>query len=169
MHWSGLVHFESFAGSSQKHVVLEASPQFATVIKENATRNRCDLTIVNAALAYGCDHVKFWVNDERPYSSALTQVHEGGSEITVPATTLDALFKQFGTTKCSLVCDIEGQEYQMVKNELPLIAERVSCIIMETHPRLIGEEKTKEMIAALASAGFQTREVVSDVCVLARA
>jgi FkbM family methyltransferase len=152
----------------RKHIVVEASPQSASIIRANADRNQCDLQIVNAAVAYGCDDVTFWVNADRPYSNALMPVHEGCREIKVPATTLGILFEQHAITNCSLVCDIEGGEYEMVKSELPVISEHVSSIFMETHPRLIGEAKTEEMLASLKSAGFETRDVVNDVYVLMR-
>jgi Holliday junction resolvasome RuvABC DNA-binding subunit len=57
----------------------------------------------------------------------------------------------------------------MVKNELPTLAQHVSAIMMETHPKLVGRQKTDEMIAALTAIGFQTKEIVSDVYVMARA
>ena len=46
----------------QKHIVVEASPQFVPVIRANAIRNKCELTIVNAALAYGCDNMTFYIS-----------------------------------------------------------------------------------------------------------
>lgn len=150
----------------RKHIVVEASGDSAIIIRANATRNRCEVEIVNAALAYGCGNVTFWVNANLPYSNALMPIHQGCKEISVPATTLKALFGRYSLDRCSLLCDIEGQEYEMVMNELPLIRERVSCIFMETHPRLIGEAKTAEMLGALASSGFVTREIQSDVYVL---
>ncbi len=153
----------------RKHIVVEASPQFVPIIRTNADRNHCEMTIVNAAIAYNCDHVKFWVNAERPYSSALMPVHAGGVEITVPAITLNELFTRYEMDGCTLVCDIEGEECEMVRNELPMLSQHVSTIMMETHPKLIGQAKTDEMIAALTSVGFKTREIVSDVYVMGRA
>jgi FkbM family methyltransferase len=138
------------------------------IIQANASRNKCVLETVNAALAYGCDSVTFWVNSERPYSSALTEIHSGCKQITVPAITLRTLFEVHSILKCTLLCDIEGQEYELVKNELPLISKRVSNIIMETHPQLIGHAKTTEMLAALASVGFETCDIIRDVYVLTR-
>jgi len=78
------------------------------------------------------------------------------------------LFRQYPLTGCTLLCDIEGGEYEMVKNELPLISEHVSCLIVETHPRLKGQTQTEEMLAALVSGGFQTRDTANDVYVLTR-
>jgi FkbM family methyltransferase len=152
----------------RRHLVLEASADSVAIIKENVTRNKCEVEIVNAALAYGCKSVTFWVNSARPYSNALIPVHQGALEVTVLAITLGALLERYPFTGCTLLCDIEGQEYQMVMNELDLISERFSCIMMEMHPRLIGEAKTTEMVAALASRGFQTCEIVSDVYVMTR-
>ena len=157
-----------FLESPRMHVVVDASPECARTIKANAARNKCDVVVVNAAIAYNCDNVVFWVNPDRPYSNALQPIHPGCSQISVPATTLKALCEEYGVSGCSLVCDIEGQEYEMVKNELPLIAQCVTSMILETHPRLIGTEKTEEMLAALASVGFQIRDVIDDVYVLMR-
>jgi FkbM family methyltransferase len=153
----------------RKHIVLEANPELGPISRSNATRNKCDFTLVNAALAYGCDDVKFWVNPDRPYSSALTPSNNKCREVSVPATTLKALFERYTVTRCSLVCDIEGQEYEMVKNELAVISDCISTIIIETHPRVIGQAKTEEMLTALASAGFQTRDIMDDVYVLTHA
>jgi len=147
----------------RKHIVVEASPAFSSIIRSNATRNSSDFAIVTAAIAYGCDRITFWENPKYPYSSALDPIHEGAVEISVPTTTLKNLVQQYGLTRCSLVCDIEGQEYQMIQNELPLIAGLVSWLILETHPRLIGQEKTDEMLSQLSGAGFVTIDILDDV------
>ena len=152
----------------RKHIVVEASSESVSIIKDNVARNQCEIEIINAAIAYGSKDVTFWVNSDLPYSNGLTPVHKAAKQITVPAITLDSLFQQHPLTQCTLLCDIEGGENEMVKNELPLIAEHISCIVMETHPRLVGQTQTEEMLAALVSVGFQTREAVADVYVLTR-
>ncbi len=152
----------------RKHIVVEASSDSVLTIKANVARNNCEIEIVNAAIAYGSTSVTFWVNSNLPYSNSLAQLHNSSKQITVPAITLETLFKQHPLTGCTLLCDIEGGEYEMVKNELSLISEHVSCIIIETHPRLKGQAQTEDMLAALVSGGFQIRDTANDVYVLTR-
>jgi FkbM family methyltransferase len=152
----------------QKHIVVEASPQFVPIIRANAIRNKCEFTIVNAALAYGCDNITFYINPQHPDTSSLTPLTQNLRPVNVPTTRLESLFEKYAITNCSLVCDIEGAEYEMIKNELSVISEHVSTMIMEVHPILIGQKKTLEMLSALASAGFQTRDIIGDVYILAR-
>jgi FkbM family methyltransferase len=152
----------------RKHIVVEASPRFAKIIGANAARNKCDLVLVNAAIAYGCESVTFWVNPALPYSSALTPIHAGCRKITVPTTTLKVLCEQFSIETSSLICDIEGQEYEMVMNELPILSEHFSSLILETHPRIIGRDKTDQMLAALSTSGFKILEIQDDVYVFKR-
>ena len=152
----------------RKHIVVEASSDSVSIIRANVARNNCEIKIVNAAIAYGSKDVTFWVNSDLPYSNGLTPARNSSRQITVPAITLATLFEQHPLTHCTLLCDIEGGEYEMVKNELPLISRHISCIIIETHPRIVGETQNEEMLAALASAGFQTRDAAEDVYVLTR-
>jgi len=152
----------------RKHIVVEASSESVSTIKANVARNNCEIEIINAAIAYGSKDVTFWVNSDVPYSNGLTPVRASSKQITVPAITLAALFEGHPLNDCTLLCDIEGGEYEMIKNDLSIISEHVSCIIIETHPRLVGQEQTEEMLAALASGGFQPRDSARDVYVLTR-
>jgi len=88
--------------------------------------------------------------------------------VNVPTIRLGSLFEKYGIAKCSLVCDIEGAEYEMIKNELPVISEHVLSMIIEVHPSLIGREDTLEMLSALVLSGFQRRDVIGNVYVLTR-
>lgn len=64
------------------------------------------------------------------------------------------LWVDWGKPPSREISDVGG-ENEMIKNELPLIAEDISCIMIERHPRLIGQTQTEEMVAILVSAGFQ--------------
>lgn len=149
------------------HVVVEANSEAVPIILANAKHNGCELSVVNFALAYGCSEVTFNVNRRRPYSSALVAIHRGTHQVTVPAITMARLFERFKIERCSLISDIEGAEYDMVANELPLLRRHVSVILMETHPKIIGQAKTDEMLEKLAGAGYHTLAIANDVHVLA--
>ncbi len=56
--------------------------------------------------------------------------------------------------KFALICDIEGQEYEMVMRETDTI-EKAELIIMEVHPQILGEDKVQLMISKLAKIHFE--------------
>lgn len=67
--------------------------------------------------------------------------------------------------KYALICDIEGQEYELVTHELDAL-EKAELIIMEVHPHLIGEEKVKVLLSRLAGLGFKRVDSSGSVVVL---
>ncbi len=58
------------------------------------------------------------------------------------AVQLGSLVAERGFARFSLVCDIEGKEYDLVCHEIEVL-KKADVIIMETHARIIGEEKNK--------------------------
>ena len=77
--------------------------------------------------------------------------------VTVEAIQLGRLITEYGFSRFSLVCDIEGKEYDLVCHEIEAL-KRADAIIMETHARIIGEEKTKLMMNKLTDLGFKIVE-----------
>jgi hypothetical protein len=87
--------------------------------------------------------------------------------VTVPSVRLGDLVSSRGFTNFTLICDIEGQEYEMVERE-PKALKTAGMIIMETHPRIIGEDKVASMKASLFELGFELLDQDDSVLVLAR-
>jgi FkbM family methyltransferase len=146
------------------HVVVEANPHMVAVLRKNAKLNGCDFQIVNAAIAYGDTCSTF-----SPSSDAwVTRIDSAdGAQVTVPNTTLRSLTEANGFGAFTLICDIEGHEYELVKNE-PEAVGTARTLILETHERFIGKEKNDFVLSALANLGFAVVDQIENVVVLTR-
>ncbi len=72
----------------------------------------------------------------------------------VRAITLAEVLDKFAYERCSLVCDIEGGEADLVRYEAELLAYRVQTLIVEVHPWLLGETSARNVISDLERLGF---------------
>ena len=145
------------------HVVVEANPLAIPRLEHNRKLNGCRFEIVNRAIAYGADSVTF-----RPSSDmAGSSITRAGDEepVTVSTVALGDLVHDRGFNRFSLVCDIEGLEYDLVCQEADVL-RNADTIIMETHARYIGEEKFRAMMKKLEELGFRIVEQIGFVVVL---
>ncbi len=145
------------------HIVVEANPLAIPHLQRNKQLNRCEFKIVNSAIAYGTDAVTF-----RPSSQmCASSINSEGDEppVTVPTAQLGDLVRLHGFSRFSLVCDIEGLEYDLVCHEADVL-RNADTIIMETHARLIGERKIRSMMTRLQELGFRIIEEAGFVVVL---
>ena len=118
---------------------------------------------MNRAIAYGADSVTF-----RPSSDlAGSSITRAGDQapVTVDAVKLGELVQDRGFKRFTLVCDIEGLEYDLVCHEADVL-KKADTIIMETHARYTGAEKFREMMAKLKHLGFTIVEEIGFVVVL---
>ncbi len=147
------------------HVVVEANPFVLPHLRRSKELNHGGFTIVNKAIAYGTEAIVF-----RPaadfFGSSVTRSGEL-DPVTVETITLGALVRERGFETFTLVCDIEGQEYEMILNE-PEVLAKAGLIIMETHARFIGEDKLRQMMEALREIGFRLVQESGFVVVLQR-
>jgi len=149
----------------EDQVVVEANPALLPVLKQNRERNGCQFKIVNAAVSYGAETIKFNVDNNILASSVH---HADKKGVVVSATTLERLLDEHGFKHATLSCDIEGAELQLVEHELKTLSERISTIIMELHDRLVGEAPTRQMLETLEHVGFKIVSRDGDVVVLQR-
>jgi FkbM family methyltransferase len=139
------------------HVVVEANPLAVPALTANKELNQCGFEIVNRAIAYGVDTVTFSPTVDiasNSIESSGAALHGTEKPVTVKTTRLQDITAQRGFANFSLVCDIEGKEYDLVCNELDVL-KRADVIVMETHARLIGEEKNNDLISKLEGVGFR--------------
>jgi FkbM family methyltransferase len=149
----------------QLHVVVEANPNAVPLLDRNRVSNRCEFEILNAAIAYGRSSVTFFPAEDYCFNSL---VHERGeAAVTVPATSLGDIVNHRGFDSFTLICDIEGFEYELILNELDVL-RKVDTIILETHARLIGEEKTAHLLSKLVETGLRVIDQDSYVIVMGR-
>jgi FkbM family methyltransferase len=151
------------------HVVVEANPRVIPILENNRNSNHCEFEILNQALVYDLASVTFSPASDFRGTSLRENVHHSFEipSVTVPTTGLGAIVTPRGYDRFTLICDIEGHEYELVNRE-PHILERVDTLILETHARLIGEAKHSEMMRKLAELGFRTIDQDSFVVVMRR-
>lgn len=147
-----------------RHVVVEANPLAIPLLVETRDSNQCKFEILSKAVAYGVPSVTF-----RPTLNlcANTVQQEGGEEtsVTVPATSLRDIVTKRNFGSFTLICDIEGSEYDLVFNEADVL-KNAATIILETHSRFIGEAKNTELLEKLEDLGFRVVDQEATVIVL---
>jgi|HubBroStandDraft_3_1064219.scaffolds.fasta_scaffold66591_1 FkbM family methyltransferase len=150
----------------EAHVVVEANPLVIPLLISNRNINHCSFKIVNRALAYDADTVTFC--PERDFWGNSLYHNGGQPPVTVPATQLGQILREEGFEKFSLICDIEGQEYELVMRELDALG-KAELIILEVHPHVIREEQIHALMSKLAARGFKTIDRSAQVIVLSKA
>jgi FkbM family methyltransferase len=151
------------------HVVVEANPHVIPILQDNRDNNRCEFEILNLALSYDQPSVTFSPSTDFRGTSLRGSANQSFQEpsVTVATTELGKIVGQRGYDRFTLICDIEGQEYELVMRESAIL-NRVDTLILETHARLIGDAKNREMMERLADLGFRTIDQDSYVVVLRR-
>jgi FkbM family methyltransferase len=137
-----------------KHVVVEANPDLIGVLTENRDRNRCLFTILNRALAYGGSQTIFY-RDVAGFLGSSVQV-KTERPVQVPTVSLRRIIDEFGFDTCTLVCDIEGGEMELVRHESQVLQDHVGMIIVEIHGWRVGHDLAEETIRTLERIGFRS-------------
>jgi FkbM family methyltransferase len=134
-----------------RHVVVEAHPEFLPLLKRNRDRNGAEFEIVHAAVAYEGEMVDFYEGG----NFLAGRLHrKTGRRFTVPAITLAHLLDRCGFDECTLICDIEGGENDVIQNDLAALEERVATLIIEWHPYVTGVDGVAYLRRQLEAAGF---------------
>ena len=136
----------------ERHVVVEANPALVPLLVSNRSRNRCRFAVLNRAVAYRQRVARFHVNANVLASSVGVPDEHG---VDVPATTLQQILEQHDFGRCTLICDIEGAEVELVRHESSVLSAHVKTLIMEVHDRLVGPEVSNHMLQTLNDVGFR--------------
>jgi FkbM family methyltransferase len=113
-------------------VSVEAVPYLKEIAEHNielAAPGRA--TIRQSAIDYTAATVNFAVGSSN-LSGRLAEKNPSADSVTVPTITLSRLIEEEGIQNYSLVMDIEGAEYQVVRRDLSAL-ERCKCLIAELH------------------------------------
>jgi FkbM family methyltransferase len=137
----------------RQHVVVEANPDLIGVLTENRDRNGCRFTILNRALAYGGNETIFY-RDVAGFLGSSVQL-KTARPVQVHTVTLRSIIDEFGFATCTLVCDIEGGEMELVRHESQVLQRHVDMIIVEIHGWRVGPDQAEEMIRTLERIGFR--------------
>ncbi len=133
------------------HVVVEANPQVIPLLKANRRRNGCTFEILNRAVAYGSTTIEY--APSLNFAGNSLAEDRGNARVKVATTSLGDIVQQRRFDRYTLICDIEGHECELVEQESAIL-RRADTIILETHARMVGEEKNQAMLARLHEIGF---------------
>jgi FkbM family methyltransferase len=134
-----------------QHVVVEANPDLLRLLKENRDRNTCAFSIVPQAVAYDCAETTFYRSPNYLGSSLEVQ---SGLPVQIKTVTLLQILEKFGFETCTLICDIEGGELELVNKESEVLRDRVKTLILEIHDWILGPVAVEQLLARLKSLGF---------------
>lgn len=166
---SGLIRSRLAPGT--KHIIVEANPELIEICRENAQQGDPSNTIIiNAALGYGAQALRFALGDEIHSNRILAPNETAKHTIEVPATTLSEVMNSVDQEEgFSLVCDIEGAELEMIRKEAAVVA-RAAFVVMELHPDLYlgGTDDEREIECVMLELGFEQVERISNVCLWRR-
>ena len=137
---------------STRHVAVEANPAIIPVLRSNRDQNRCRFQIVHAALAYGAESVDFGISDN-VVANSVASAHSS-AHVRVPTVSLGSLTANAGFDACSLVCDIEGAERDLMAHEADVLRRVVESVIMEVHPGILGEDGVADLYDRFRGLGF---------------
>jgi FkbM family methyltransferase len=145
-----------------QHVVIEANPDLIPLLKKNRDRNECKFTILPRVVAYGSEQVVFHSNKTNFVGSTALTHHANDTivgdvleDIEVQTITLQSVLDQYGFNQCTLICDIEGAEAELVEHEFDVIMEKVRVIIIEVHEYFLGKEGVRNLLARFEELGFR--------------
>jgi FkbM family methyltransferase len=134
-----------------KQVVVEANPNLLELLKENRDRNNCKFSILHRAVAYGQSEVTFYQDED--YLCGSIQ-RASNRFVTVPTIGLQDIVESFDFKRCTLICDIEGGEEELIENELDTLTERVATLIIEIHEKVLGTASVIKSLSRLKQAAF---------------
>jgi len=136
----------------QNHVVVEADPELISILSENRNRNHCRFEIIHGAGGASGSPARIYLSSGTLCASLnLT----GDRFVDVPAITLSNILQEKGFGRCALVCDIEGAESRLIRDELETLQSRVETMIVEFHPKITGPDDVENSRRLLAERGFQ--------------
>lgn len=153
--------------ADQVLTIVEANPALIPFGKMNvALENTSDnVVFINAAVTHSSEkEVPFSVTTSVLNSSIST---ENESTIQVPAISLNSILEsQFVDESYSLICDIEGEEFEVFENNHDVLS-KCHIAIIEIHPAVFYEKgKTvSEFYQHLISIGFEIVDEDANVIV----
>jgi FkbM family methyltransferase len=96
---------------------------------------------------------KFFYDEQSPQSSGFSQSTSTTFEIQIRA--FGELVQSMSQPVALVKLDIEGSEYEILRDTNPSIWQRISAISMEIHPDPAGKMQIPEFLDAMSALGFR--------------
>lgn len=164
-------HLRRILAPEMPLVIVEANPGLADTCRSNAVRHApgTQSRVISAAVAYGVDHIDFHLNRNVHVSRIATPDKAGNYRS--PAVTLGKLVAEElpADTDYTLVCDIEGCEYDVFEKDVDAL-RRCRLAIVEVHPQLFDDPSAarQRFSRLVEGAGFAEVDASGTVVVMKR-
>lgn len=154
----------AYLEAGRKHIVVEANPNMTKYIERNRDLNGCDFEVVEAAYASDRSSVSFYQHLKVLSGGTVERESKNyEAEYEVPGVSLETLTNRFGLNDFVLVCDIEGAEEDLLRNEGDILAEKCTMVIIELHGD--ARYETDDLILEMTEIGFELVDSDSSVYV----
>jgi FkbM family methyltransferase len=137
----------------EAHEVVEPNRNLLQLLESNRANNACHFAVRNAAVAYGKTQTPFYP-DERFNEGCVDRWSD--DFMTVPTVTLRQILQERGFPTVSLICDIEGAEYELVRQEGGVLRDHVAWLFLELHRYM--DESGVQLQSTLKALGFELVE-----------
>ncbi|MBL8163904.1 MAG: FkbM family methyltransferase [Anaerolineae bacterium] len=140
--------------NARQHLVVEANPLLIPSLEDSRQRNACQFEIVQAAIGYTGDQTTLFVQRRFVLSSLI---RASGQAVQVSTMTLQKLLERadWKDTKITLICDIEGMEYDLIVKEIDTIRQHVATLVIEIHPEFLDAAALSRIRSELEKHYFQ--------------
>lgn len=96
--------------------------------------------------------VRIYIGNDTLSSSSIAATQKS---VDVATITLGELLEMRGFDRCAVICDIEGAELGLIRDELATLKSRVEVFIVEFHPGINGPQAVEESLRLLKENGFE--------------
>lgn len=151
---------------SEDHIVIEANTSLIPVLEKNRNMNKCAFQVRNLAYSFDSDEERFQARCMYTVGSVskLQASTEEANEIVVPAVPLRKLLYETGFSQVTLVCDIEGSEFELIENEIDVISTHVHTFLVEFHSHFAVNRDLEWYHNHLQENGLRFIEQYGKVC-----
>ena len=140
----------------RNYTVVEANPRTLEVLKRNYQLNDLTPLAWNLALAEADGSVELEVGSDFWENSIVASNNgDGRKTIDVPAMTFRQMIERVHHPINVLIIDVEGAE-QFI--DFAAIPDTINKIIIELHPKVLGPQRTHEIISHLLVKGFRVAQ-----------
>ena len=147
-------HLASILKAGRKLITVEANPFLEKTLLSNVSRyinKESEFTILTKAIAYHSSEVALHITGNSTETTALNLGNNGNDdEVIVKSIKLSDIILKFNLIDYTLVCDIEGSEIELLKNETVGLENCIEMFIelheTTTEEGMISTDKLKEII-----------------------
>jgi FkbM family methyltransferase len=135
------------------YCMVEANPALPAMIERNFALNGIEMPrLIQAAVAAEDGETSFGVG--RNFWSSSIAYRENQTRMTVPTRSIPSILAELPFKCTALLMDIEGGEVFIPPEHFAAFNK----IVIETHPLIVGRDKTAELLNGLEELGFQIED-----------